>query len=217
MNSPSKGSQILDGVEYTYSSQWIHQLEGEEHWRSYWHQLGFLLPHLKKEDRILEIGPGSGFLRNYLTAKGYQVTTLDIDEAKSPDIVANIVTYEFPDVYDHILAFEVFEHIPYEKFLEVLARVRTSVRKSLFLSIPSNHRIWVHAELVLPLIKHVTFSLKTKRHRLVASNHFWELAYRGHTEKKLLGDIRAAGFQAVSKKKVKTLRFFRIEPQGSSS
>ena len=73
-------SEIVDGVEYRYSSDWVHKLESEEHWRSYWQQLKLALPELEEGDTILEIGPGSGFVTNYLRSKGYKVTTLDIDD-----------------------------------------------------------------------------------------------------------------------------------------
>ena len=55
---------------------------------------------LAEGDTVLEIGPGSGFTSNYLRSKGIAVTTLDIDPAKHPDIVANVVEYEFPEPHD---------------------------------------------------------------------------------------------------------------------
>jgi hypothetical protein len=47
-----------------------------------------------------------------------QVTTLDFAPGMKPDIVANMLTYEFPNQYDAVMAFEVFEHVPFEKFAE---------------------------------------------------------------------------------------------------
>lgn len=198
-------------MEYKYSSDWIHRLEGEEHWRSYWHQLRIILPQLKQGDTILEIGPGSGFLTNYLRSKGYHVTTLDIDDEKSPDIVANLVKYPFPDPYDHILAFEVFEHIPFEKFADTLPLLRKAVQKCLFLSVPLNHRIWFRADLLVPYFKHISFALRLKRGKIEAGHHFWELDYRHYSVKKLVEAIKAAGFRMVMKERVKTLQFFHFE------
>jgi hypothetical protein len=199
--------EIVDGIKYKYSSDWIHQLEGEEHWRSYWHQLRIILPHLNVGDTILEIGPGSGFLSNYLRAKGFHVVTLDIDDQKSPDIVANIVQYPFPDPYDHVLAFEVFEHIPFEKFREMLPRLRKSIRKNLFMSVPLNHRIWFRADLLVPLFKQLSFSIRLRRRRIEAEHHFWELDYKQYSREKLLITLNEAGFERVSMERVKVLEF----------
>lgn len=209
--SSDSRTQIHEGTEYHYSSDWIHTLEGEEHWRSYWHQLRLLLPSLKEGDSILEIGPGSGFVTNYLRSKGYRVTTLDIDDRKSPDIVANLVAYHFPDPYDHILAFEVFEHVPFEKFREILPRLKKSSRKNIFLSVPRNYRIWFHAELIIPYFKEVTFSIKTKRRKLITPNHFWELDYKHFTLKDLKRIFYEAGLECVITRKVKTLVFLQFE------
>ena len=211
MTQVDKGhSEVVDGIEYRYSSDWIHQLESEEHWRSYWHQLKLVLPELKKGDTILEIGPGSGFLTNYLRAKGYQVTTLDIDQDKSPDIVANLVVYDFPEVYDHIFAFEVFEHIPFEKFTDSLPRLKIAARKNLFFSVPRNYRIWFHADLIIPYFKEVTFSIKTRRRKILTQNHFWELDYKKYRNKFLLKVLEDAEFTFAAKKSVKTMAFYHF-------
>jgi len=119
-------TSVDSGTTYRYSSSWIYHLESADHWYLYWHQQKLMEGELKAGDRILEIGVGSGFTANYLRSKGYDVTTLDIDEEKKPDIHANIVTYDFPKDYDHVLAFEVFEHIPFNKFQGLVGRIRSA-------------------------------------------------------------------------------------------
>ena len=88
--------QVSDGVEYKYSSEWIQSLETKQHWEFYWYQQklmeGLLVPG---QDDILELGKGSGFAANYCSSQGLAITTLDIDEDKKPDIVANIAMYDF--------------------------------------------------------------------------------------------------------------------------
>lgn len=80
---------------YNFSTDWIHKFENQKHWMHYWHQLNILFSHLSEGDRILEIGVGTRFTSNYLKSKGYHLTTIDIDAKKQPDIVANIVDYDF--------------------------------------------------------------------------------------------------------------------------
>ena len=203
---------MIDGIEYRYSSEWIHTLESEEHWRSYWQQVHLIMGVLREDDTILEIGPGSGFLSNYLRFRGYSVTSLDIDEQKSPDIVANLVEYSFPDSYDHLLAFEVFEHIPFDKFIGLLPRLKQATRKNLFISIPMNYRIWFHADLIIPYFKEVSFSIKLKRRKIIADHHFWELGYRKYTQKALVRQLSRAGFRTELIRKVKLLTFFQLNP-----
>lgn len=203
--------EVFEGIEYKYSSDWIRHLEGEEHWRFYWHQLNLILPELKKGDRLLEIGPGSGFLSNYLRSKGFQVITLDIDEEKSPDINANLVEYGFPDIYDHILAFEVFEHIPFEKFQDCLHKIRKATRKNLFFSVPLNQRIFFGAELIIPYFKYLSFFIRLKRRSINANHHFWELNYKEYTWNRLMQALASAGFTRKHSRRIKTVQFFHFE------
>jgi SAM-dependent methyltransferase len=212
-DTSNSGEQVEDGVSYKYSSNWIHQLESEDHWRSYWRQADLLNSVLQKGDTILEIGPGTGFISNYLKSRGYQVTTLDIDEAKSPDIVTNIVKYEFPDPYDYILAFEVFEHIPFQKFVDILPRLRNATRKGLVLSVPRNYRIWFHADLIIPFFKSVSFGLKIKRRRIIEERHFWELDYKDFSEKNLLSRCKEAGLNPWITRKANLVAFFVLRPE----
>lgn len=211
-NSSDTKSQLLDGIEYKYFGDWIHHLESKEHWRLYWQQINLVLKELQKGDTLLEIGPGSGFLSNYLRLKGYHVTTLDIDEQKSPDILCNIVEYTFPDKYDHILAFEVFEHIPFDKFAEILPKLRNTARKNFFLSLPRNYKIWFFIDLIIPYFRNVSFTFKAKRRKISTNTHFWELDYKNYNLKNLAVIIKDAGFLATKIKKESQVVFFQLKP-----
>ncbi len=205
-------SQLLDGIEYQFSSDWIHHLESEQHWTLYWKQTNLVLKELQKGDTILEIGPGSGFLSNYLRSKGFHVTTLDIDEQKSPDILSNIVEYPFPDKYDHILAFEVFEHIPFDKFAEILPKLRKTARKNFFFSLPRNYKIWFSIDLIIPYFRNVSFTFKTKRHKITTRNHFWELDYKNYNLNNLDVTIKDVGFLVSTIRKESLAVFFQLKP-----
>ena len=104
-------------MNYSYSTDWIHNLESKKHWQLYWHQQKLLENRISVNDKILEVGVGSGFTANYLKSKGFNVKTVDIDQNKNPDIVKNIV-YTEPKFFnfDVLLAFNIFEHIPYDEF-----------------------------------------------------------------------------------------------------
>lgn len=165
----------VNGVEYTYDAEWIYELETEEHWRLYWSQQKLMDPYLNEGDSVLEIGVGSGFTANYLKSKGYDVTTIDIDEEKNADITANIVTYDFEKTYDYISAFEVLEHIPFEEAKQVVKKVSEKCRKGFFLSVPQSEWILFRGDFKIPLIGRKHIEITFPRRRILETNHFWEI------------------------------------------
>ncbi len=201
----------MAGDKYTYSSDWIYKLESEDHWLSYWYQQKLMENLVKPGDNVLEIGVGSGFTANYLRSKGVEVTTIDIDKSKNPDVVANLVEYEFPGNYDHVLAFEVFEHIPFDKFEIVLTRLNQCVNKYLFLSLPKNEKIWVYNKLSLHVFGNFTIKIATKRNRLNTDNHFWAFGYKQYTKKMIENTFKKHHFCIVSKLKFISLRYYCLE------
>ncbi len=183
--------QTVDGVTYHYSSDWIHHLESEEHWRLYWWQANLVKDSIQPSDRVLEIGVGSGFMANYLQSKGIDVTTMDIDADKHPDIVANIVTVDWHDYqFDHILAFEVFEHIPFEKFENIIKALSSSCHKTISLSVPLNERVLLRADIRMPIIGRKWINLTIPKFKIDEEHHFWEVGI-GHVSKKQIYDMFA--------------------------
>jgi len=191
---------------YQYSASWIKSIESEDHWRLYWKQQDLLKTFLQPNETVMEIGVGSGFAANYLRSKGHAVTTFDIDAEKQPDIVGNLVTHEFDGSFDHILAFEVFEHIPYQEFVGALGKVRRWCKKSLCLSVPIAEREVAFAEFKLPRIKKKRLALKLPK-RSLWEYHFWEIGYRDTSEKRFLDDLAAYGFKPEIVEK-KMMRLF---------
>ena len=187
-------SETLNGTTYRYSATWIKKLEAEEHWRLYWKQQALLNNFISEGDSVLEIGVGSGFTANYLRSKGHEVTTFDIDSDKSPDIVGNLVEHEFDRSYDHILAFEVFEHIPYDEFLKALKRIRKNCNKSLCLSVPIARREIASVEFKVPKLnkRRLAFSIPVKK---LWDYHFWEIGFEGTTKSSFLNDLSAINFE----------------------
>jgi 2-polyprenyl-3-methyl-5-hydroxy-6-metoxy-1,4-benzoquinol methylase len=165
----------IRGVEYKYSAEWIYDLESEEHWRLYWNQQKLMQNKVRSGDNVLEIGVGSGFTANYLKSKGVNIKTLDIDREKKPDIVANLVEYQFPDCYDHVLAFEVFEHIPFIQFKSVIEKISNVCKKYLFLSFPRNEKLWLQLNFQFPIVGKRELRLVTLKGKVTEPAHFWEI------------------------------------------
>lgn len=199
------------GVKYRYSSEWIHQIESQEHWTLYWHQLKLMEGLTLAGDKVLEIGVGSGFTANYLTSKGYQVTTLDIDEAKKPNIKANIVSYSFKEKYDYVLAFEVFEHIPFEEFLKVLQKLKQCCQKYIFLSVPNNSKTIIKLKGLLPFIGDFNINVSIPKKKITEPHHFWEVNHGEVSQLRFENELARAGLKKVRKTKVDNHLFYAFK------
>jgi uncharacterized UPF0146 family protein len=179
---------VRDRATYSYSSDWIHTLEKETHWRLYWRQQRLLESRIESDDSILEIGVGSGFTAKYLRSRGFQVTTLDIDEEKKPDIVSNVVTFEPHRKYDHVLAFEVFEHMPFDDLARVMQNFSGKIRKYLFISVPLYRRLIASVKCRIPKLGKIgefEIRLTLPKRQLTSAHHHWELGYHGTDEEAL--------------------------------
>ena len=203
-------------MEYRYSSHWIHALESETHWRLYWRQQKLMRELVSSGDRVLEIGVGTGFTANYLRSKGVHVTTVDIDADKQPDIVANIAQYDFPETYDAILAFEVFEHLPYHDFPPLLAKLAVAARRHVFMSLPRNRRLLASLNVKLPKVKARTFQWKVRRGEIVEPYHVWELDHGGVTVEWLEQELARHGFVIDRRDEAFDRRFYALATPGRS-
>ena len=195
-------------LKYRYSSDWTDKLENQKHWNLYWHQQRLIHNYIKPGNHLLEIGPGNGFTTNLLRNKGFQVTTLDIDENKKPDICANIVEYQFTRNYDHILGFEIFEHIPFEEFLQVLSKLNSVCNNYLFISLPLNVKIWLRFSLKTPRFQIRNFQITTIRNKILVQNHHWELDHYKTKRKKVEKEFNRLGFFIEKKQKVLNYYFY---------
>ena len=202
----------IRGFEYKFAADWIYALESEEHWRLYWYQQKTMQHFVRKGENVLEIGVGSGFTANYLKSKGVHVTTLDIDKEKQPDIVANVVQYQFFESYEHILAFEVFEHIPFVEFKNVISKISRACKKTLFLSVPRNERTWFHMDIYLPWIGRKQLRLTTLRGKTTEPAHFWEIDDGTVSEATFEKMLKTCDLDIISKAKQFSRMFYTLKP-----
>jgi 2-polyprenyl-3-methyl-5-hydroxy-6-metoxy-1,4-benzoquinol methylase len=72
-------------------------------------KLDFLLPELRPEDRVLDLGCGGMWLTRALRARGFDCIGIDVHPPA--DIVGNIKQHRFePGSFDVIIALEMLEH-----------------------------------------------------------------------------------------------------------
>jgi len=208
--NPDEKVEIVDGVRYEYSTRWIYQLEEEEHWRLYWNQQKIAESKIEAGDRVLEIGLGTGFTANYLRGRGVRVTTLDIDAEKKPDIVGNIVSHTFEQQYDHFLAFEIFEHIPYDKFTQSLRQIRPACGQYFFLSLPIARIRKFEIEIWTRFLGRRRLLLSRRRKKIQTRHHFWEIDHGETTWENVQATFRETGFEVEQTRDAFLRRFIRL-------
>jgi len=167
----------IDDIDVCFSSDWINELEEEKHFRYYHQQAKIVYDYCNRAESIIEIGVGSALLSDLLKRRGWKVATLDIDEGKNPDICASASGFDYSNAgVDVILAFEIFEHIPFSTFEKVMQALSLANVKKIYFSLPWNEVRLVDFKLELPIIKDVSFRLAIPRNKILTKAHFWELS-----------------------------------------
>jgi len=150
---------------------------------------------------VLEVGVGNGFVSRYLREQGIAVTTVDLDASLQPDVIADITNMPFPDAsYDTVTAYEILEHMPYEKSLDGLRELRRVSSRHVILSLPDATHAFRFA-LTIPRMGYVqkVVSVPTLLPKLkpYAKSHAWEIGIKGYGRLKIVSDISNAGFHVV--------------------
>jgi len=171
----------------------------EERWASYWQQIREILACGAK--RVLEIGPGDKvvadcFKKRFAGRIFYQ--TADIDKNSEPDIVSSVEEIKVEDgSYELVCAFEVLEHLPFEKFDQILAELFRVSERFVILSLPHWGRHF-SGKIRLPFVKIIKwqfkFSLWHPEHRY-QGEHYWEIGKKGYPLRLIKAKMVAAGFE----------------------
>lgn len=195
--------------EITYSHEWINKLENELHWKLYWHQLNLFLniSDISTTDKIIEVGVGSGLVSNYLKRKGFNITTVDIDKNKNPDVVANIVKDEIP-VADVYLAFEIFEHIPFDSFKKVVKKMSDNKTNKILFSVPHAYRTYLFGEFWIPSWGNKKIHIGRSRNHINTKNHHWEIGISGITIEMIKEILNESGYTINHSYRYRNHQFF---------
>ncbi len=174
---------------------------------SYWHQCDEIL---KLEPRsVLEVGKGTGFVCAYLSLKGLNITTVDIDPELAPDIVGSVLEIPCADEScDVVACCQVLEHLPYDKFRPALGELARVSRRYVVLSLPDYGRAWPFC-VYIPKYGAVKWLwqvplIRPPEHKFDGEHH-WEIGKRGYPLARILADIKS-----VKLKMLKTYRVFEF-------
>lgn len=154
---------------------------GIDRWSSYHYQLREILK--LEPNSVLEVGKGDGVIGAYLTANtkiAYQ--SLDVAEDLHPDIVAEVEHIPLQDnSVDVAVAFEVLEHLPFEKFESALQELRRISRRAVLISLP-HYGPSIRFSFKIPFMKEWRFAWKIPHHpfHVFGGQHYWEIGKRGY-------------------------------------
>jgi SAM-dependent methyltransferase len=102
---------------------------------SFWHQLDEIL--MLGARTVLEVGPGSGIVTEWLRREGISVTTLDMDPAVPTDVHGSVTELPFgDDSFDATLCCQVLEHMPFEQSERAIGELIRVARQGAVISVP---------------------------------------------------------------------------------
>ncbi|MFA6171556.1 MAG: class I SAM-dependent methyltransferase [Patescibacteria group bacterium] len=198
MESQNNDHCVRDAGKKTSYANNFNKYCDPNRWASYWHQINSVLGC--RAEKVLEIGIGDRVLANYLKSNtSIDYHSVDVSPDLCPDIVNSID--DLKDIednfFDVVCAFEVLEHLPYEKFNKALGELYRVSSRHVILSLPHWGRHFSF-DFRLPFIKRIRWQIKLqifgKKHKF-DGHHFWELGKRGYSLKRVKSELVKAGFK----------------------
>lgn len=158
---------------------------GLDRWSSYHYQLREVLA--TKPTSVLEIGVGDRVVGRVLAGQGIAYTCADIAEDLKPDVVADVTALPFPgNSFDTVCAFEVLEHLPFDRFETAARELARVARRYVVISLP-HFGPPVKFSLKLPFLPEVRLAFKIpyfRAHRF-DGQHYWEIGKRGYPPRRV--------------------------------
>lgn len=175
-------------VEASYYD-FTHYME-RARWMSFYEQI-MQFHALPANASVLEIGAGLTINRRHVAEylPNMKYKTLDIAEDLHPDHVGSAHNIPLPDnSFDAVFAFEILEHLPFEKFETALKEIKRVSKGRVVISLP-HFGPPIKFLMKVPFLKQIQFAVKIPYHPVHTFNgqHYWEIGKKGYP----IGKIRA--------------------------
>ncbi len=172
----------------------------EDRWCSYWYQINEVL--ILNPASVLEIGVGDKVLSSYLREHAdIEYKSMDLAADLSPDFLGSVdnMSNISDESFDLVCAFEVLEHLPFEKFSQALSELKRTSREWVIISLPHWGRHF-SIEIRLPFLKKLRWQFKISApaiKHIFNGQHYWEIGKRGSSLKKIKSKIEENGFKII--------------------
>jgi ubiquinone/menaquinone biosynthesis C-methylase UbiE len=157
-------------------------------WMSYWYQAKEIIsrPEILT---VLDVGPGTVFLKSILTIHRPDISYSSIDVAADvkPDIVGGVTRMPIPDnAYDVVCAFQVLEHIEFDDFEIAVAEMKRVSKKYVFISLP-HFGPSIELQFKMPFLPRIQRAVKIPfpKVHLFGGQHYWEIGKKGYSAQKI--------------------------------
>ncbi len=158
-----------------------------DRWASYYYQLREVIK--ARPQHVLEVGAGDYVLKNYLL-KNTEIkhTSVDIAEDLHPDVIGSIDALPLKDnSFDAVCAFEVLEHLPFDKFEASILEMKRVSKKHIMISVP-HFGPAIRFLCKIPFLPEIRFAFKIpfpKKHEF-NGQHYWEIGKKGYSPQRIL-------------------------------
>jgi len=169
----------------------------KDRWNNFFYQIKGVR-FFEGAESVLEIGVGNKIVSDTLKKLGFDVKTLDIDRELEPDIISSADNMPVEDKsFDVVVACEILEHLPFEKFEKCLSEIKRAAKMGAVISLP--HAGYTFSlSFKIPLIKWKRVICKIPhfwRSKTSTSEHYWEPGLKGYPVSKIKNTIKKAGFE----------------------
>ena len=145
---------------------------------------------------VLEIGVGDRVVGSYLknnTSIAY--TSADIADDVGADVIAPVTKLPFPDKsFDISCAFEVLEHLPFDRFQPAFSELARVARSHVLISLP-HFGPMLSLALKIPFLPRVRLAYKIPypKEHVFNGQHYWEIGKRRYPVSRIRAELEKHG------------------------
>jgi len=145
---------------------------------------------------VLEVGPGRKYFYSMVKLLGYDIKTLDKYSELDQDFECDVTELSVDNKVDAVVAFEVREHMPYDKSLAFFEELVRLSNKWVLISLPIRHKRWRRLlkgrSPIIPDLPKVT----REDHW---NPHHWEVGTASYPVNRVVADLASRGTELRSK------------------